>query len=82
MRDILRKVIRRYDAVKKYKLDMYVKNKVLIIKVIVNQFEAEGIKEITDALSDDMKARLYKVAGLKGNLEVHIKVNNFEEKEG
>lgn len=78
VRDIVRRVLRRCEQIKKYKLDMYAKARKLIVKISIRQWEGGNIFGKTEEINADLKAKLHKVMGLEENVEVTIKIDKIE----
>lgn len=79
VQDVVRKVLRKTDNIRKYKLDMYGQQKTLILKIQIKQWEGDDIAAVTRQMAEDLKAKLFKITGLEGNVEVHIKIHNIED---
>ena len=78
--NIVDKVLRRFEITKKYKIDLYVQNKKLQIKIIIKQWAGGNIADLTDEITKALKERLDKVIGLKENVEIVIKVDGIDKK--
>ncbi len=77
--DVVRKVMRKYDYIKKYRLDSYAQNKKLIVKLVIKEWDGRKVSEMTDAVIAELKSKLHKIMGLEGNIEVHIKINKLND---
>ncbi|MFC1809315.1 hypothetical protein ACFL3D_04260 [Candidatus Omnitrophota bacterium] len=77
--DVVRKVLRKLDFIKKYKLDTYAQNRKLIIKLIIKDWDNKKVSEMADIINAELKAKLHKIMGLEGNVEVHIKIKKLND---
>ncbi|MBN1493291.1 MAG: hypothetical protein JW938_04020 [Candidatus Omnitrophica bacterium] len=77
--DVVRKVFRKFDYITKYRLDTYVQQKKLVVKILIKEWDGRSVNEMTAAVMSELKAKLHKIMGLEGNIEVHIKINKLND---
>jgi hypothetical protein len=77
--DVVRKVMRKFDYIKRYRLDSYAQNKKLVVKIMIKDWDGRKVSDMTDAVIAELKTKLHKIMGLEGNIEVHLKIHKLND---
>jgi uncharacterized alkaline shock family protein YloU len=81
IQDLLRKTLRKYDTIKSYKLKLDVKNKVLVLKIILVLWLGINASDVTQKLQGEILRKLSKIIGIpEENLNIHIEVTRVLER--
>ncbi len=78
--DVVRKVIRNFDFIKKYKLSLHPKGKKLTIDLKIKQWEGQNVLDDIEPINLALKEKLDRVVGLCNNFEIEIKIEKIEDK--
>jgi len=77
--NVVKKVLRKFQNVKKYKLNLYPRNKKLTIRIRVKEWEGEDVTTNIKPMSEELKIKLDKIVGLKQNFEIEIKIESIKD---